>query len=587
MIARSRTGLRLVVAVAFLVALCGFFVPHTSHAATTTQTGAATSELFPEGKPYIMRLGATRAKRIARESTLLNEWRKDHPVKNVQVSSDSKDHTWTVSYQGADKKTHSQVIIDDKSGRVKEVRTGAQVAWQMARGYKGAFGRSLTRPIIWIPLFVLFLVPLIRWRRLISLHTLDLLMLCAFAASLVWFNRGEIETSVPLAYPPLVYLFLRLIGIGFWRERRSRHDESGDRPPLRLRPSLESAFPTWALVSIMLFALGLRVGLNAFDSNVIDVGYAGVIGADRIEHGQTLYGTFPNDCSQCDTYGPLTYLSYVPFEKLMPWTGTWNDLPAAHVAATVFDILALLGLLILGWRIAGPRLGVGLSLAWATYPFSAYALESNSNDSLVAAILAWGLVVAHRPIGRGMAIAFAAWAKFAPGILLLLWLRHPFPRAGSRKRWPGYLAGLVLATVLSAWPLLLDGGDGVRRFWSRTMAYQLDRESPFSIWGQHLGLQPVQRAVEVVVVLIAIVVVARPRALDLRRFAALSAALLIGLQIAMPHWFYLYIPWFLPCALVAMVPTWRVVHDVREPAPAGDQVATGEPDAGPEQLAPA
>lgn len=293
------------------------------------------------------------------------------------------------------------------------------------------------------------------------------------------------------------------------------------------------------------------------------------------------YGTFPNDCSQCDTYGPLTYLSYVPFEKLMPWTGTWNDLPAAHVAATVFDILALLGLLILGWRIAGPRLGVSLSLAWATYPFSAYALESNSNDSLVAAILAWGLVVAHRPIGRGMAIAFAAWAKFAPGILLLLWLRHPFPRAGSRKRWPGYLAGLVLATVLSAWPLLLDGGDGVRRFWSRTMAYQLDRESPFSIWGQHLGLQPVQRAVEVVVVLIAIVVVARPRALDLRRFAALSAALLIGLQIAMPHWFYLYIPWFLPCALVAMVPTWRVVHDVREPAPAGDQVATGEPDAGP------
>lgn len=583
--ARSRTGLRLVVAVALLVALCGIVPPHTVNAATT-QARSGTSQIFPEGKPYIMRLGAARAKRIARESKRLDGWRKDHPVKEVQVSSDAKDHTWTVSYLGADKTTHSQIIIDDATGRVKEVRTGAQVAWQMARGYKGAFGRSLTRPIIWIPLFVLFLVPLIRWRRLVGVHTLDLMMLCAFGLSLVWFNRGEIETSVPLAYPPLVYLFLRLLGIGFRRERRPAGGEWGERRALRVRPTLESAFPTWMLVSLMVFAIGLRVGLNAFDSNVIDVGYAGVIGADRIEHGRTLYDTFPSDCSQCDTYGPVTYLAYVPFEKLMPWVGRWNDLPAAHVAATVFDLLALLGLLVLGWRIAGARLGVGLGLAWAAYPFSAYALESNSNDSLVAAILAWGLVVAHRPIGRGMAMAFAAWAKFAPVILLLLWLRHPFPRAGARRRWPGYLAGLGIATAVSAWPLLLDGTDGVRRFWSRTMAYQLDRESPFSIWGQHLGLHPLQRGIEVLVVLIAVLVVVRPRSLDLRRFAALSAALLIGLQIAMPHWFYLYIPWFLPCALVALVPTWRVIPEPDHQL-AADEPQVREARMGPEQLAPA
>lgn len=584
MIARSRTGLLVAVAVAFLMGMCGVVAPHSAHGATTT-AGTGTSALFPEGKPYIMRLGASRAKKIARESGRLDGWRKDHQVKDVQVSSDSKDHTWTVSYVGADKKTHSQIIIDDATGRVKEVRTGSQVAWQMARGYKGAFGRSLTRPIIWIPLFVLFLVPLIRWRRLVSVHTLDLLMLCSFGVSLVWFNRGEIEISVPLAYPPLVYLFVRLLAIGFRRERRSAADGPGERRPLRVRPSLESVFPTWMLVSIMLFAVGLRVGLNAFDSNVIDVGYAGVIGADRIEHGRTLYGTFPSDCSQCDTYGPLTYLAYVPFEKLMPWVGKWNDLPAAHVAATVFDLLALLGLLVLGWRIAGARLGVGLGLAWATYPFSAYALESNSNDSLVAAVLAWGLVVAHRPIGRGMAIALAAWAKFAPVILLVLWLRHPFPRAGSRRRWTGYLAGLAIATAVSAWPLLLDGTDGVRRFWSRTMAYQLDRESPFSIWGQHLGLQPLQRAVEVFVVLIAVIVLVRPRVLDLRRFAALSAALLIGLQIAMPHWFYLYIPWFVPCAFVALVPTWNVVQEPQS-IPGVDESPVGGHHPGPSQFAP-
>ena len=37
---------------------------------------------------------------------------------------------------------------------------------------------------------------------------------------------------------------------------------------------------------------------------------------------------------------------------------------------------------------------------------------------------------------------------------------------------------------------------------------------------------------------------------------ALSGALLIGLELTLTHWFYLYIPWFLPFALVAMVPDW-------------------------------
>ena len=40
-----------------------------------------------------------------------------------------------------------------------------------------------------------------------------------------------------------------------------------------------------------LFLLGFRVGLNVADSGVIDVGYAGVIGADRIADGDQLYGS--------------------------------------------------------------------------------------------------------------------------------------------------------------------------------------------------------------------------------------------------------------------------------------------------------
>ena len=56
-------------------------------------------------------------------------------------------------------------------------------------------------------------------------------------------------------------------------------------------------------------------------SNVIDVGYAGVIGADRIADGTRLYGTFPKDNEHGDTYGPVNYVAYVPFEQIWPWSG--------------------------------------------------------------------------------------------------------------------------------------------------------------------------------------------------------------------------------------------------------------------------
>jgi hypothetical protein len=300
-----------------------------------------------------------------------------------------------------------------------------------------------------------------------------------------------------------------------------------------------------------------------------------VIGADRITHGQTPYGTFPSDCSSCDTYGPLNYIAYVPFELSQPWNGSWDALPAAHGAATLFDILTIGGLLLLGWQLSGLRLGVGLALAWSAFPFTAYALESNSNDSLVAAMLVWGLVAARHPLGRGLLLGLALATKFAPAVLLPLWSRHPFPRGGSWRRLPPFAAGLALAVALTGWVLLLDGLDGVRSFWSRTVGYQLDRDSPFSLWGQYPGLRPVQIGLMLVVALAAVAVLRWPRRLDLLTVSALSGALLVGIELTVTHWFYLYIPWFLPFALVAMVPDW--------PPPTPDSRTAPDPARAPER----
>ena len=84
----------------------------------------------------------------------------------------------------------------------------------------------------------------------------------------------------------------------------------------------------------------------------------------------------------------------------------------------------------------------------------------------------------------------------------------------------------------------------------------------------------------VVVGVAAIAVLRWPRRLDLLTMSALSGALLIGLELTVTHWLYLYIPWFLPFALVAMVPDAAPARDAgaapdpareprREPLPVG------------------
>ena len=182
-------------------------------------------------------------------------------------------------------------------------------------------------------------------------------MLLSFGVSHVFFNRGEIGLSVPLVYPALVYLLARMLWIGF------RGGEG-------LRPSLPVKWIALAAVVLLAF----RVTINIADSGVIDVGYAGAIGADRITHGETLYGEgeFPDDNRFGDTYGPANYLAYVPFELALPWSGEWDELAASHGAALAFDLAAVLGLAVFGLRLRpgarGPRARGAARLRLARLP---------------------------------------------------------------------------------------------------------------------------------------------------------------------------------------------------------------------------
>jgi hypothetical protein len=459
---------------------------------------------------------------------------------------------WQVSFFSHNgKKEIGQVFIDDLSGRVLEQWTGFQVPWSMARGYRGAFGRHVNALYVWLPLCLLFALPFFNFRRPLSLANLDLLVLLSLSVSLAFFNHANIWASVPLVYPPLLYLLARMLAL------LRRRGQAALRPaPLRL---LVPA--SWLAVAVV-FLLGFRIGLNVTDANVIDVGYAGVIGAQRITADRPLYGSYPSDNERGDTYGPFNYEAYVPFQQLFGWSGRWDDLPAAHAAAIAFDLLVVGLLFLLGRRMRGPTLGIALAYAWVAYPFTLYSLESNSNDSLVAVLIIGALLAATyrsrlAPAGRGALAALAGLTKFAPLAIAPLLATHELvgQRSVTIRRRLGAFALFTLAFAAAAVASLVPAlaHDSLHTIYERTIAYQANRGSPFSVWGLYGGLGGLQLAVQIAAVALAIALALIPRRADLVGLAAACGAVIIMAQLGIEHWFYLYIPWFFPLVMIALL----------------------------------
>ncbi len=479
------------------------------------------------------------------------------------------DGVWTVSFYSGSEEI-ARVLVNDPAGTVKEIMVGPQVAWQMARGYPGAFGRIINEPYVWLPLCLLFLLPFADIRDPWRLLHLDLLVLLSFTVSHYFFNQGEIFRSAPLAYPPLVYLFLRL---GWLAVKRSR-----PQPPAAVG-GWGPAAPDAALMStrnhrprqrlphlnfsprVLLIGLALlivfRITINVADSNVVDVGYSGVIGAHRILEDRTPYGNMPSDDQNGDTYGPMNYLVYIPFEKVLPWSGSWDDLPAAHAAAIFFDLAAIAGLFFAGRALMRDRrqgniLGLMLAYGWAAYPYTTFVLNCNVNDSIVAAFLVWGFVFLKRLPLAGFMLGLGSMIKFFPAILGPLWASFPNAFRGWGRRALFVLAFAVAAGLTL--PVIFLGGGTFGNFLDRSIRWQLGRNSPFSIWGQYPDrLAAVQHVGQYVLVALAAAAYFWPPKKTLANVAAGSAALIVGFQIFLTHWFYLYIPWFFPLALIALL----------------------------------
>ena len=187
-----------------------------------------------------------------------------------------------------------------------------------------------------------------------------------------------------------------------------------------------------------------------------------------------------------------------------------------------------------------------------TFPFTLLVTNSGANDGLVGLLMTGALLALARPAVRGALVAAAALTKFAPIVLAPLFATY---RDGEAARAPRVIAvtagGFAAAAALALAPVAF--GDGLGTFYDRTLGFQANRGSPFSIWGLYGGLELLQGAVAVAALALAVVVAFVPRRRDPVTVAALGAAALIALQLALDHWFYLYLVWFLPLALVALL----------------------------------
>jgi hypothetical protein len=551
-------------------------------AATAATTTAPTGPVFDgQGRlvqtpfapgPATARLTKQRVLRTFEAAPKVAAWLDRYPTKGLvdEETYDSTDSSWTVKIWSGKAGEIAEGRVDDASGVVLEAWTGPQVAWKMGRGYAGAFGgKYVNDPWLWGAFCVIFLLGLGDFRRPLSVRNLDLLMLLSPTASLWYFNHGDVFTAVPLFYPALAWVVVR----GVWIGATGRGS--------RTKP----LWPAWVVLAAGVFLMGFHIGLNIRDSNVIDVGYSGVIGAERIVNGEAPWGNFPIEGSlkacgpadsagetreriqtngrcesanpQGDTYGPVAYEAYIPGYLARGWSGKWDDLPAAHFTSILFDVLSMLGLWLVGRRFGGFRLAATLAFAWAAYPFTQYASSSNTNDTIMPCLLIFGFWLVSSPAGRGVFGALGGWTKFAALVIAPLWLTYP----GRRPSWR-FVAGFGAATLAAFSVVLLEPSPlhELRVFWDRTVAWQVGRDSPFSLWDwrQYYArglpdLKLLQHVLQALLVAGAVAAAFLPRHKSPLQLAALTAALLAGFEMVLTYWLYTYIPWFFPFAAIALL----------------------------------
>jgi len=409
------------------------------------------------------------------------------------------------------------------------------------------------------------------WRRL---RNLDVAAALSLLVSVLLFQHRYIERSVLAAVPGLTYLLLRCAGKALGPSRAPAPSmplltaiTPGLDPGRRVR-WLRALFVALALVFLM-------VGVSSFDA--VDVLYAVMEGATRLVHGVLPYGHMPPGIIHGDTYPILSYLLYTPLALLAPVTNVWDSVDAGLA-------VAVLAALVSAWAVfrttAGGRrrpraarpvaveeAGLRAALAWLAFPPLLITVSTGTTDVVLAAMLLVAVLLWRRPAACSAMLAIAGWFKLAPLVLLPVSLA---PLRGRRLTDALVAIGVVTVPLIGVL-VTLGGAHGIYDM-VHAVAYQFMRGSRQSVWGalDDATLQPLAQGAVLGLLTAAVVKLRQEPGLarDRARMAALSAAILIGLQLTAEYWAFLYLVWVVPLAGVSLFADSHVVAAERDVAPA-------------------
>jgi len=378
-------------------------------------------------------------------------------------------------------------------------------------------------------------MPFVDPRRLGRRVHVDVALLLAFLVPFALWHEQHLTAAYVLIFGLLVLLAARLA--------RSHSDSDSD-----------PVVPFFSARTLLLAAAAIfaaRVALNLIDADTSDIGIGTLGGADRLLHGQEIYS---RGGGEFDTYGPAAYVLYAPFAALWPPTSIGAANPfGAHAAAIFFDAATAIGLFFAGRRFAGGGArgqiaGAAAAYAWLAYPFTLLTLTINANDTLVALSTLAVAVALFSPAAAGAATGISAATKFAPLALL------PLSAAVSSARRPRGLLVYVGAFALTAGVLLavtLPNG-GLREVYDVTIGLQAGRDSVLSFW-YAVDVPALKAATMAGVALFigSLYFVRLP--VERARFCALGAAALLVTQLPLSYWFFTYLVWPLPLALLSLL----------------------------------
>lgn len=400
-------------------------------------------------------------------------------------------------------------------------------------GYVRSGSKELRGPAILLLLTGVFGLATLT-RPLRSLHNLDVAALGAATIPIILLNERLFEWSVWPGFALLVYLAARCALVA---ASRSRGAAAAGEPLLGAEHERILRYVTAGTGAAL-------VVLTLTSTGVSDVAFASLAGATKFLDGDLPYGALTTDVVHGDTYPPLAYLFYAPGALALPVRdafdnldgGLWVCLAAALATAAAFH------------RLGGRR---GL-LAFLAYPPVLVTTTSGANDMVLAALVAWALVLFARPGSSSLLLALGGWVKLIPLVVFPVWLAR-FRGAGLGSAAAAFagVSGGVLVLVVAL------GGTGGISDMLDAISFQFERGSLLSFWSLtgwkwlQLGLQ----AVLLASIVAATLAVWRDQDLadDRRRMAGLVGALMIGFQLTANYWTHAYLPWVLPFVAVALL----------------------------------